>query len=149
MRLDPVFVLAPEPPRASRRAVLLGAGAFALGACAGAVVWPWLMGSADGDAAASERASADGEWARALAVGPPAALFEHATRFLVELGRTPDDAVLWQGALALARHVVAQERSDRTARVADMLLALARRIPRTGGVDFAGIVPALEGVQRR
>lgn len=115
MRIDPIFLLGPEPEPPSmptRRAFLIAAGALVVGA-GGAGACGYSMGKAAGlaEAAAAQKpaavepseplkSSGDAEldyW-RGVAQGPLDELFEKGLMFLVVRVRDyPQDAILWQG----------------------------------------------------
>lgn len=104
MRLDPVYVLAPEPRgearEPSRRVVL----AAMLGTTASAFGFGWLIGGRRADASTDDRALA---WALELVSGPDDRLLRHYRRYLMVVwehaGR---HAELWDGVRRLTRLVV-------------------------------------------
>jgi hypothetical protein len=151
MQLRPVFLLAPEPERRpTRRHLLFGIGAFATGAAAGIGLHTLAGGARPvtaGPVSPEDRRNLD--WARALASGPADALFDSAGGYLVEVGHFPDDAVLWRGAHRLAQYVIAHAGHERAPRIAGIVVALLRRFPASGGVDFADLLPEFERVRRR
>jgi hypothetical protein len=121
MYLRPVYLLAPEPPRRSRRAFLAWSASFAVGGAIGYVLGAKTKPAQDAHAATTS-ASNDPQvvWARGLAsdAAPLADLLRHGGVFLAILKtRAPDDRLLWQGArrlaLALLDPGVVVERSTR------------------------------------
>jgi hypothetical protein len=163
MRFQPVFLVAPAPAKASkaderavdRRAFLsLGIGAFLLGSGLGYAAGRGVEGAVEGPLRTGaldpgDRRTRHLAWARGLAEGRIEDLHANATGFLIQLNRTPEDPVLWQGLDRLARHVTTTTGLPDRSLLAGSILDFVDRFSPAGGLDFGELRPALQAIDWR
>jgi hypothetical protein len=152
MRLDPVYLVAPESPKplgSSRRTFLaFGVGGLLLGGGVG-----YFAGRGSVGAASEEPGVRTGgrhlDWARDLAQGPVEQLCEQVPGFLLELSDAPTDPVLWDGMRRLAGYVIEtpalERRASRARQILDTLDALHPPEPAV----FERLVPTLRRIGGR
>ena len=134
MRLEPVYLLAPEPepPKVTRRAAVMGCVAVALGSFAGG----WMVGrtltpASDQPAAVPPQHDADARWLRDLSARDSTALATAFPQLVAVLERRPELAeLIWPELTRLAHGLLAGElREDPEAARQPILLSQACEAP--------------------
>jgi hypothetical protein len=145
MRLEPVYLVAPEPRRPTRRGFVWIALAGAVGGVAG-----FALRQAFGEPGVAAATNARLAWARRLAAGdaPIGDLVEHYQAFLLTLEvDAPEDARLWSGVLRIAHAVLEQPTIEERARIARLLVATIARPGAPAPEELRRLVPSLERVR--
>src|SRR5262245_33772070 len=110
MKLEPIYLVAPRPPKSTRRALLLAGVGFTTGACIGGAFGYCLRGPTT---TAIEDPTL--QWLRGLADDRTAIeeLARHHRDLVAHMSwNYPDDPVLWHGVARLATALVAGRTID-------------------------------------